>query len=363
MKVSTGKLLLALAASVTLAGCATIGPPQPPSLELPKPPSDLRASRKGDKVTLTWTIPNVTTDRQTVRGLGPTRICRGVEPVLNSCGTSAGELAPGASTTRKSPGQKIMNNYTDLLSAQLKSEDPSAFATYAIEVLNSSGRGAGLSNQVRVPVLQAPPAPGGFRAALSNQGIALTWNGNLLPFIPPYPVRNLYRVYRRPEDSQQQVLVGQLQVGTESSSSLLDQSFEWEKTYYYRATVLTVIAQPGKPDIQFEGGDTPEIKVFAHDMFPPAVPSGLQAVFSGPGQQLFIDLIWAPVADIDLAGYNVYRREAGAEVEKLNAELMKTPAYRDQNVSSGKTYFYSVSAVDVRGNESSRSEEASETVP
>jgi hypothetical protein len=245
----------------------------------------------------------------------------------------------------------------------VRSDDPSAFATYAIEVLNSSGRSAGLSNQVRVPLLTAPRVPRGFRATLSNQGIALTWNGNLLPFISPYPVRNLYRVYRRPEDNQQQVLVGQLPVGTESSSSLLDQSFEWEKTYYYHATVLTTITEPGKPDIQFEGDDTPEIKVFAHDVFPPAVPSGLQAVFSGPGQEQFIDLIWGPVADIDLAGYNVYRHEAGAAVEKLNAELLRTPAYRDQNVSSGKTYFYSVSAVDARGNESSRSEEASERVP
>jgi hypothetical protein len=32
-------------------------------------------------------------------------------------------------------------------------------------------------------------------------------------------------------------------------------------------------------------------------------------------------------------------------------------------VASGKTYIYSVSAADVRGNESARSQEASETVP
>ncbi|MGA8345711.1 MAG: hypothetical protein WB781_27520 [Candidatus Sulfotelmatobacter sp.] len=48
---------------------------------------------------------------------------------------------------------------------------------------------------------------------------------------------------------------------------------------------------------------------------------------------------------------------------KVNAEPLKTPAYRDANVMLGKRYFYSVSAVDVRGNESGRSEETSETVP
>jgi fibronectin type 3 domain-containing protein len=101
----------------------------------------------------------------------------------------------------------------------------------------------------------------------------------------------------------------------------------------------------------------------AHDIFPPTVPSGLQAVFSGPGQQAFIDLIWAPVTDADLAGYNLYRREPGSTPEKLNSELLQAPAYRDMNVVKGRTYIYSVSAVDVRGNESVRSEETSESVP
>ena len=76
------------------------------------------------------------------------------------------------------------------------------------------------------------------------------------------------------------------------------------------------------------------------------------------GSKPFIDLVWAPVTDVDLDGYNVYRHEEGATPVKVNAELVKTPAYRDANVGSGKSYFYSVSAVDVRGNESARSEEA-----
>jgi len=38
-------------------------------------------------------------------------------------------------------------------------------------------------------------------------------------------------------------------------------------------------------------------------------------------------------------------------------------AFRDAQVVSGKTYFYSVSAVDTRQKESARSEEASERVP
>jgi fibronectin type 3 domain-containing protein len=47
----------------------------------------------------------------------------------------------------------------------------------------------------------------------------------------------------------------------------------------------------------------------------------------------------------------------------VNGELVKTPAYRDAKVVAGRSYLYAVSAVDVRGNESARSEEAGETVP
>jgi hypothetical protein len=176
-------------------------------------------------------------------------------------------------------------------------------------------------------------------------------------------LRHIYRVYRRLEGGDADTVVGELPLDASSATRLVDHSFEWEKTYFYRATTVTLIHENGNPEIQFESDDTPPVKVFAHDVFPPAVPLGLQAVFSGAGQQPFIDLIWAPDTDADLAGYNVFRHEPGAEPVKINSDLVKTPAFRDMNVASVKTYVYSVSAVDVRGNESARSQETSEVVP
>src|ERR1022692_5032343 len=85
MKVATGKLAVAVGALVWLGGCASIGPPEPPSLELPKPPSDLRAVRKGNKVTLSWSAPILTTDRQSVRYVGPTLVCRSSEADITDC--------------------------------------------------------------------------------------------------------------------------------------------------------------------------------------------------------------------------------------------------------------------------------------
>lgn len=360
-------LLLALGALVGSVGCASIGPPEAPALELPKPPTDLKATRKGDKITLTWAIPARTTERQSVRYLGKTAVCRGSDPVLVRCGVPVGEVAPPADFASKkdSAGKKLTDSYTGSISAERtdqEKQNPFATVTYAIEVRNEDGRSAGLSNQVHVPLAETLAAPKDFAAKPTAQGIVLSWTGARSPTPSPL-VRYGYRVLRRQDGNKQESVVGEVAEGDASILSLTDQSFEWEKTYYYRAESFTVLAQPGKPEIRIEGEDTPEVEVFAHDVFPPAVPSGLQAVFSGPGQQPFIDLIWAPVGDTDLAGYDVYRREEGTAPVKLNAEAVKTPVYRDAQVVSGKAYFYSVSAVDEQGNESGRSVEASERVP
>jgi hypothetical protein len=366
--------LLALCAPLIITACATMGPPQPPSLELPKPPSDLRAVRQGDRVILTWTVPTVTTDRQTIRGLGVTRVCRGLGVKLAQCGVPVGEAAaqpeaipPSPTHPRpaagKSSKQKTDASYTDSLSTSIESENPSSLVTYAIEVLNTNGRGAGLSNQVRVSLVRTLPPPRDFSARVTSRGVVLSWTGDLPAADSTKSLRYVYRVYRRAEGSQERILAGEVPAENEGNFTLTDSNIEWEKTYEYRAETVTGVAQEKQPELQVEGDDTPDVRVFADDVFPPAVPVGLQAVFSGPGQKAFIDLVWAPVADVDLAGYNVYRREEGAAAVKVNVELVKTPAYRDVNVVAGKHYFYSVSAVDVRGNESARSEKAGESVP
>lgn len=342
-----------------LAACATMAPPQPPSLELPKPPSDLRAVRKGGKTILTWTVPGVTTDRQTVRSLGSTRICRGGEPVLSQCGTPVGEATAGNTKSDRKSAAK----YTDTLPSDLQQSNADGCLTYAVEVTNAEGRAAGLSNQVRVSLVHTLPPPQDFVAQVTNQGVVLSWINDVAAAAPQALARYVYRVYRHLIGDPHEILVGEIPAGSEGRLTLTDSNIEWEKTYQYRVETVTVIAAEGKPELQIEGDDSPEVKVFADDVFPPAVPSGLQAVYSGTGGQSFVDLIWAPVPDIDLAGYNVYRREPGAVSVKLNPDLVKTPAFRDTNVAAGKNYLYSVSAVDARGNESARSEEAGESVP
>jgi hypothetical protein len=281
---------------------------------------------------------------------------------MKECGTPVGQAAPAApGPSNVAPRRKNTASFVDQLPLALDRNHPSGFVTYAVEVLNRDGRGAGLSNLVQIVLAPMLPPPVDFEARVSKEGIVLSWNRISPPEHVPASARFLVRLYRREQGSEQQTMIGE--VGIEDEPKLTDSDIEWEKTYYYRAETVTIVREPNGSEEQVEGDDTPELKVLAHDVFPPAVPSGLQAVYSGPGQQAFIDLVWAPVTDPDLAGYNVYHHEEGTEPVKLNSEPVKSPAYRDSGISRGKRYFYSVTSVDVRGNESAKSEEASELVP
>ncbi|PYV76649.1 MAG: hypothetical protein DMG97_03720 [Acidobacteria bacterium] len=352
--------VLCLFAAALLSSCGSPGVPLPPSLEVAKPVTDLRVARKGDKVYLTWTAPTVTTDRHNIQHPGATEVCRSVSSTMPECGTPIAKVPPVKVSESRSTN-KTQATFIDDHPAMLPSANPVSNFIYAISVLNSYGRTAGLSNKVQVPAAPTLTPPSDFHAELTADGVMLTWRP--FPSPPEIPgLRFVYRIYRRQPATNKDAIAGEVPVVEETPVSLLDHSFEWEKTYAYRATVVTqIVAADGEQRV--EGDDTPPVTVVAHDVFPPATPTGLQAVFSGPGQKSFIDLVWTPNSESDLAGYNIYRHEQGTELTKLNSELVKAPAFRDAQVLSGHQYSYLITAADVRGNESPHSEEASETVP
>jgi hypothetical protein len=303
---------------------------------------------------------------------------------MTECGVPAAELASSQlDATNASPSAKAPQRVSARYTGQLPTDgmrDPTATVIYAIASLNTSQRSAGLSNQVRVPAASTEPPPTDFAAQLTGQGVVLTWTGPLLSIpgsndTPHY----FYRVFRTAKDAPQATLIGEIQRGAQNQMRLVDSIFVWEKEYEYRINVTTRVRigalHPCPSDsptpslplckdlVDIPGEDSPPATVIAHDIFPPSVPTALQAVFSGAGQKPFIDLIWNANTDADLTGYNVYRREGSAPPVRINTELIKAPAFRDDNVAPGRTYFYSVAALDARGNESARSEGASERVP
>lgn len=363
MSLRLSVLLAALAVVCGFAGCGTPGAPQLPSLNLAQPAQDLTASRKGNKVTLDWTLPKRNTDRTLVqfKHLGNTLACRqiGTAPMTN-CNEVGAAMPPKLRQPKKGEERPVVRmTFTDTLPAQLENENPTGFAIYAVEIMNDRSRSAGLSNQVVIPLAPAIAPPTDVTADVSAEGVRVSWSGGVVPQAPA-GLTYRYRIERRPAGSGGYLALNDVEPAP--AGSYLDQSFEWEKKYEYHVTSVTDVNVNGRK-ASVEGDDSAAAEVFTRDIYPPAQPAGLNAVFSSIGQKPFIDLTWAPNMETDLAGYNVFRRGPGGEWQKLNPKLVSVPSFRDENVQPGAKYFYSVSAVDLRGNESPRSAEASEQAP
>jgi hypothetical protein len=362
--------LLALSACALLCACGTPGAPQPPSLELPRPVRDLQAHRKGDRVTLAWTAPTTNMDRTPVKHLGVSRVCRAVEPAteVTSCVEVAGEVPPEKISSGRA-------TFDDTLPPQLQRSHPRGSVTYAIQTFNQRVRTVGLGNAVQVPLAPTLPAPDKLQAQVTAKGVVISW---VVPLDEMQVfegtrdgMKHEFHLFRRnaktPNAQPTEIPSGNAFASpsvAQPNLNVLDDSIEWEQQYVYWADVrTTVLGSAGEVMARVDGADSPSITVFAHDVFPPQAPTGLQAVFSGLEQRRFIDLSWITNTESDLAGYNVYRNDEGGAPVKINADLVKTPAYRDTDVQPAHRYFYSVTAVDLRGNESPRSAPASESVP
>lgn len=354
-------LILCTLSTVALTGCGTPGAPQLPSLQLARPADDLTASRKGNKVQLDWTLPRKNMDRTLVKNIPQTLICRHEGTALMS-GCTMVATVPNPKQDEKHKNEQAPADhmkYVDTLPLQLGEQTPTGFVRYAVEILNTRERSAGLSNQVLMPVAPTIAPPEEVTAKVEADGVLISWTGAAVPTAPA-GLTYRYRIMRSPAGAS--AFLGLADVEPESEGFYLDKTFGWETKYDYRITSVTVVHSQGVT-MTVEGDDSKIATTFTRDIYPPAEPTGLQAVFSSVGQKPFVDLSWAPNMEGDLAGYNIFRRVESGEPVKLNRQLVPVPSFRDDSAAPGKTYWYSISAVDLRGNESQRSAEASEAVP
>ena len=147
-------------------------------------------------------------------------------------------------------------------------------------------------------------------AQVSADGVRISWTGPAPPEAPA-GLSYRYRIMRKPVGAPAYVVLADVEPA--ATGSYLDKTFEWEQKYEYRITTLTQVDSHGI-NTAVEGDDSKPVEVFTRDIYPPAQPAGLQAVFSSVGQKPFIDLTWAPNLESDLAGYNVFRRVEGGAI-------------------------------------------------
>ncbi|MGD0860276.1 MAG: fibronectin type III domain-containing protein [Terracidiphilus sp.] len=355
-----------LAIGFILAGCGTPGAPMPPSLHLPNPVTNLSATRAGNQVSLTWTMPNRNTDKLLLKGNLPVRLCRKEDE---------GPCAPVPANLLLASG--AAGAFTETLPPSLASGAPRTL-TYFVELPNRKGRSAGLSNAAVALAGETPAAVANLTAEVRKDGVVLRWTSDS-PSAQPFS-RAAIRLHRelltpQPEakpKSQQGILAPQpepleqsLLVDSGAAGRALDKEIRFGQTYEYRAQRVARITV-GSQTLELAGPLSAAVRVEALDVFPPAVPTGLAAVATAPsaGSEAAIDLSWQPNTEADLAGYAVYRREGSESWQRISpAQPLVGPAFHDARIQPGRTYGYAVTAIDQGGHESARSAEAEETAP
>src|SRR5580704_5892396 len=109
------------------AGCASPGPPQPPSLNLPEVVKDLTAERVGDVVHLHWTTPDMTTDRIEIKGAMTAEICR--------ITVTPSTPQPACIPVTRLPVQSGPTHAEEVLPPNL-TVDPPALLAYRVQLFN-----------------------------------------------------------------------------------------------------------------------------------------------------------------------------------------------------------------------------------
>jgi hypothetical protein len=352
-----------------LDGCAAQAPPHPPRLQRPEAVTDAKVRQVGLDLDLSFTVPTLAIDGESLTKPLEIQMLRSVEGPAPasaahteaSSATSAGAspvAAPLATLSAQDLARLTVDGrvlYRDALTPPTFASLVGSRISFQVRGLTRGFRGrpivADPSNTAALTLLDVPQAPAALTAEPSQAALRLHWSapaktvtGHSAGFITEY------RVYR----STSEKAPGFQFLGVAHQTSYDDAKFEFGHFYAY--DVRALVSEGGQTA---ESASSEAVSIVPRDTFAPAAPADLTAVFSFGA----VELIWSPNAEPDLAGYNVYRSEAGAAAAKLNSEPLRSPLYRDAAVTAGRRYVYTVTAVDNSGNESNHSGEAAVEIP
>jgi hypothetical protein len=315
-----------LAAGLVLAGCAYIGGPKAPSLEIPLAVTDLRAAEYGDRILIQFTVPMLTTEGDPLKRLRSINLYAG--PANSPFNVSSwSESATRYSVPASGPGPYTFDRVPvqDWVGKNI---------ALAVRATGPKGKVSGWSNPAVLSVGPPLATPANLQAANTMDGVRLTWIGSAPK----------YRVYRWVGEEQQ------MPIGDTNAPEYLDASAQFGTEYHYMVM--------GLEDETRQSVVSQTVSITPKDIFPPAVPAGLTASAANNA----IELAWVRNTEADFRGYNVFRAEGNGPFENI-AMLIDVPLYRDAKVEPGKVYRYEVSAVDLLGNESERSEPVTAALP
>ncbi|MGH9527506.1 MAG: fibronectin type III domain-containing protein, partial [Terriglobales bacterium] len=213
--------------------------------------------------------------------------------------------------------------------------------TLALAAEDGNGDWAAWSNPVVVATTPVAPPPTLSHVQLVPQGVRLRWQ-------LPHPAPQAIAVYRQHEAAPATTPAQPIAHISGTQTSFLDTTITWNQNYIYW---LRSTAGSGRTAV--ESADSRHLAIRTTDVFPPPVPTALQAVRTPSGTG--VDLSWNAVSAPDFAGYNVYRRLPGAAWQKRNAAPLPTPVFHDELPPRATGVAYAVTSIDADGNESPRS--------
>jgi hypothetical protein len=298
----------AAVAAATLCACGYVGPPAPPTLDIPVTITDFRAGEIGNNIEFEFTLPDKTTENLPLIGVRSIELRIG-ENELGSKLVVLPTATPGP-VTGQVPAQTWIGK-TILL---------------AVRATGPKGKPSEWSNPASLAVIQPLATPSTPKLRNVAQGVELTWIGT----------GPRYRIFRAEADGQPQ------QLADTDGPPYLDTSTSYGIRYRY---LVQAIAADNQWSMVSEPAEITPV-----DTFPPAVPEGVSAV---PTPQS-IELSWTRNTETNFRGYNVFRSVDNGPFEKI-APLIEFPTFSDSKVEPGKRYRYTVSAVDLTGNESAPS--------
>jgi hypothetical protein len=362
--------LLAFLVASLAAGCASPGEPTARRPIVPQAVQDLQARQQGDEVVLSFTLPSRSTRDEPLAVPPAIEIYRGtVAPGGGPAGKTSTRLLytiPGELTDSYGAEGRIV--YRDAISASTVGSGSEQ--VYAVRTRAARNRASAESNRVTMRLYAPPPAVGNVSARIAGQSVMVTW---------PREANAEYRVYRAeiaPEsaatastDASQAVLrmplVQVAQIGASVDGPLVlqyqDHSVELGHAYLY---VVRRLAQYG--DATVESADSRPAVITMVEAVAPAAPQNLEAVVTPAAapEPASVSLVWAIASETDVAGYVVYRSDQeGVRGMRLNEQLLGSPTYRDTSVAAGRSYFYSVTAVDRSEQESAPSTTVEVQIP
>jgi len=323
----------------------------------------LSGAQRGNRVILSWPAPRRNAGEGSVQSIRRVDVYRVAEKPSAPLPMTEEEFATRANLIGSVTYEEIKQagdelTYMDTL--ELAGEP--ARLRYAIRYVNAAGQRAAFSNFLLIePAARVaePPTINKTGKELSESALTITWDPPRANIDGSTPVNLLgYNVYRTIA-SQPEVSQKPLNQAPITSTQYQDRNFKFGEKYTYVARSVS-LGTEGKP---VESLNSNTLELSPVDTYPPAAPER-PSIGATAGK---LSIFWVANSEPDLAGYYLYRSTdpnlAKDKWTKLTPNLYTKTTFTDENVESGKTYYYYVIAVDKTGNVSSLSEVVSETVP